>query len=73
LSNCNAIKEKADISSCELEQMQSKIRMLQQAEELVGIGSWEYTPATEKLIWSEGMYTMLGVPKCQRFDLKYHA
>jgi len=70
LNNCSTIRDKTNISSCELEQMKSKIKMLQQAEELAEIGSWRYTPATNELVWSEGMYTMLGVSKCQPFNLE---
>jgi len=56
--------------SCVLEQqvaertkeLQKNFAILQHAEDLAQIGSWEYDVAAEKFNWSEGMYQLFGIP-----------
>jgi PAS domain S-box-containing protein len=44
-------------------EVQKNLAILQQAEELAQIGSWEYDVATGKFNWSEGMYRLFGLPQ----------
>jgi signal transduction histidine kinase len=44
-----------------LEQAQTKsLALLQESEEVAGMGSWDYDLHTKKLIWSDGLYHLLG-------------
>jgi PAS domain S-box-containing protein len=36
--------------------------ILKQAEEVAGMGSWEYNMASNSFSWSEGMYRLFGLP-----------
>ncbi|UYZ59685.1 PAS domain S-box protein [Hymenobacter latericus] len=38
------------------------LRLLEQAEAVAGLGSWDYELATGTLRWSEGMYHLFGLP-----------
>jgi PAS domain S-box-containing protein len=38
-------------------------KILEQSEEVAGMGSWEYDIATGACNWSEGMYRLFGLPK----------
>ncbi|MFD1871102.1 PAS domain-containing protein [Hymenobacter bucti] len=42
--------------------LQQHVQRLQQSEEVANLGSWEYTVATGALVWSEGLYRLLGLP-----------
>lgn len=42
--------------------VQKNLSILQQAEELVQMGSWEYDVASGAFTWSEGMYRMFDLP-----------
>ncbi|HET7898333.1 MAG TPA: GAF domain-containing protein, partial [Flavisolibacter sp.] len=44
------------------EDLQKNLVLLQQAEELAQMGSWEYNQETEAFHWSEGMYRLFGLP-----------
>ncbi|HVF95729.1 MAG TPA: PAS domain-containing protein, partial [Flavisolibacter sp.] len=44
------------------EQLQKNLTILQQAEDLAQIGSWEYAFATKSFTWSKGMYELFGLP-----------
>jgi PAS domain S-box-containing protein len=44
-------------------ELQKNFTILQNAEELAQIGSWEYEIATDTLNWSEGMYRLFGLPQ----------
>ncbi|MGI4874558.1 MAG: PAS domain-containing protein [Janthinobacterium lividum] len=44
-----------------LEQAQARnLALLQQSEEVAGLGSWDYELGTQNLIWSDGLYHLLG-------------
>jgi PAS domain-containing protein len=44
-----------------LEQAQAQsLALLQESEEVAGMGSWDYDLRTQKLIWSDGLYQLLG-------------
>jgi len=43
--------------------LQKNFAILQQAEELAGMGSWVYTIATGEFTWSEGLYRLFGLPR----------
>ncbi|HEU4633623.1 MAG TPA: PAS domain S-box protein [Flavisolibacter sp.] len=43
-------------------ELQKNLAILQHTEELAQIGSWEYEPATGEFHWSEGMYSLFGLP-----------
>ncbi|MBC3538432.1 PAS domain-containing protein [Rufibacter sediminis] len=47
------------------EQIRKHLNILEQAEELVGMGSWEYDLATGKLAWSEGLLRLLRIEEGQ--------
>ncbi|MFD1871101.1 PAS domain-containing protein [Hymenobacter bucti] len=38
------------------------LRLLEQAEAVAGLGSWDYELATGAMRWSDGMYQLLGLP-----------
>jgi PAS domain S-box-containing protein len=38
------------------------LRLLEQAEAVAGLGSWDYDLATGTMHWSEGMYQLFGLP-----------
>jgi PAS domain S-box-containing protein len=38
------------------------LRLLEQAEAVAGLGSWDYELATGAMRWSDGMYQLLGMP-----------
>ena len=38
------------------------LRLLEQAEAVAGLGSWDYDLATRTLRWSDGMYQLFGLP-----------
>ena len=41
------------------------LRLLEQAETVAGLGSWDYDLLTRELRWSEGMYQLFGLPSGQ--------
>lgn len=44
-----------------LEQAQAEsLALLQESEEVAGMGSWDYDLSTKKLTWSDGLYHLLG-------------
>ncbi|RZK56698.1 MAG: GAF domain-containing protein, partial [Hymenobacter sp.] len=46
-----------------LEQGQAQsLALLQESEEVAGLGSWDYDLATQVLTWSDGLYHLLGRP-----------
>ncbi|MBH8568070.1 PAS domain-containing protein [Microvirga sp. STS02] len=45
------------------------LQLLQQAESLVGLGSWEYDLRSEQFTWSAGMYNLFGIPLGQPVQL----
>lgn len=49
-----------------MEALQKNFTILQQAEEIAQMGSWEYEVATGKFTWSEGMYKMFALPQGSR-------
>ena len=44
-------------------ELASNLAILQQAEKLAHIGSWEYDYPTQSFTWSEGMYILFGLPR----------
>jgi PAS domain S-box-containing protein len=56
----NSLEEEVKQQTADL---QKSLAILQQAEELAGMGSWEYDLATGKFTWSEGMYELFGLRK----------
>ncbi|WP_121352200.1 PAS domain-containing protein [Flavisolibacter nicotianae] len=44
-------------------ELKKNLTILQQAEELVQMGSWEYEIASGRFIWSDGMYKLFGLPQ----------
>ena len=36
---------------------------LENSQRIVGLGDWEYDPASQKLVWSEGIYQILGLSR----------
>lgn len=51
-----------EIKEAEL-QLQKNFEILKQAEEVAGIGSWEFDRTLNKLYWSAGMYKMFELPE----------
>ena len=46
-----------------LEQAQAQsLALLQESEQVAGMGSWDYNLSTKKLIWSDGLYHLLDRP-----------
>src|SRR5204863_4147057 len=45
------------------EEIAKQHNILKQAEELSGIGSWEYNIKTKEFLWSDGMYTLFNIKK----------
>jgi PAS domain S-box-containing protein len=45
------------------QERQRNLTLLQQAEQVAGLGSWSYEPATGRLLLSDGMYHLLGLPR----------
>jgi PAS domain S-box-containing protein len=43
------------------QELHKQFQILQQAEEVAGMGSWEYDVLTDTLQWSEGMYRLFGL------------
>ena len=43
------------------EEARKNLALLQQSEELAGMGSWEYDLSTKAFSWSEGMYRLFGL------------
>ena len=41
------------------------LRLLEQAEAVAGLGSWDYDLLTREFLWSEGMYRLFGLPSGQ--------
>jgi len=50
----------------ELSRAERELRMsthlLTKAQEIAHLGSWEYTPATNRVVWSDEVYRILGLP-----------
>ncbi|MCA8830464.1 PAS domain S-box protein [Hymenobacter pini] len=44
------------------EERQKHLALLLQAEDVAGLGSWEYNPATDTFTWSAGMYQLFSRP-----------
>jgi len=40
----------------------STLSLLEQAETVAGLGSWDYDVATGQFVWSDGMYRLFGLP-----------
>ncbi|TGE06197.1 PAS domain-containing protein [Hymenobacter fodinae] len=38
------------------------LRLLEQAEAVAGLGSWDYDLVTKVMLWSDGMYQLFGLP-----------
>jgi len=36
---------------------------LENSQRIVGLGDWEYDPVSQNLVWSEGLYRILGLPR----------
>ena len=36
---------------------------LENSQRIVGLGDWEYDPASQRLVWSEGIYQILGLSR----------
>jgi len=47
--------------AAEQERMKN-LRLLEQAEAVAGLGSWDYELATNTMRWSDGMYHLFGLP-----------
>ncbi len=50
---------------------QERIRtlgLLEQAEAVAGLGSWDYDLRTREFLWSEGMYRLFGLPPGQAIE-----
>jgi PAS domain S-box-containing protein len=47
--------------TAEQERMKN-LRLLEQAEAVAGLGSWDYELATKTMRWSDGMYQLFGLP-----------
>lgn len=47
-------------------EIETNLAILQHAEALAQIGSWEYNIATGDFTWSEGMYRIFGLPNSMR-------
>ena len=51
---------------------------LENSQRIVGLGDWEYDPASQSLVWSEGIYQILGLsrkafpPKAETFERLVH-
>jgi len=41
------------------------LRLLEQAEAVAGLGSWDYDLRTQEFLWSGGMYQLFGLPSGQ--------
>ena len=41
------------------------LRLLEQAEAVAGLGSWDYDRLSQVFLWSEGMYQLFGLPPGQ--------
>jgi hypothetical protein len=37
------------------------LALLNQAEQIGGLGSWEWTPAHAELLWSDNLFRLMGV------------
>jgi PAS domain S-box-containing protein len=44
------------------EEIRNHLTVLQNAEEMASMGSWEYEVATGRFTWSEGMFRIFGLP-----------
>lgn len=44
------------------QELQRQYQVLKQAEEVAGMGSWEYDLASSEMTWSAGMYRLFGLP-----------
>jgi len=44
------------------------LRLLEQAEAVAGLGSWDYDLLTREFLWSEGMYRLFGLPLGQAIE-----
>ena len=44
------------------------LRLLEQAEAVAGLGSWDYDLLTREFLWSEGMYQLFGLPLGQAIE-----
>jgi len=44
------------------QELRKNLRLLEQAEAVAGLGSWDYDLATGVMHWSTGMYQLLGLP-----------
>jgi len=44
------------------------LRLLEQAETVAGLGSWDYDLLTQEFRWSEGMYQLFGLPLGQAIE-----
>jgi PAS domain S-box-containing protein len=51
---------------------------LENSQRIVGLGDWEYDPASQSLVWSDGIYQILGLsrktcpPKAETFEGLVH-
>ncbi|MGI4739801.1 MAG: CheR family methyltransferase [Janthinobacterium lividum] len=52
------------------ETLQKSLAQLLQAEEVAQMGSWEYDIASGQLVWSSGMYRLLGLPASSAASLE---
>jgi PAS domain S-box-containing protein len=58
----NQVMERTSALSKSKEALQKNLTILQQAESMAEIGSWEYHFHTKLFTWSEGMYDLFGMP-----------
>ena len=47
------------------EERDRNLHLLEQAEAVAGLGSWDYDLRTRKFLWSEGLYQLFGLPPDQ--------
>ena len=55
------VKERTATLNKTAEELQNNLAILQQAENLAGIGSWEYEFNTRSFTWSNGMYQLFSM------------
>jgi PAS domain S-box-containing protein len=56
------VEERTENLKRSTDELQKNIAILQQAEELSQMGSWEYIIKTGEFYWSQGMYDLFGLP-----------
>ncbi|MDJ1497492.1 PAS domain S-box protein [Cytophagaceae bacterium DM2B3-1] len=53
-------------------ELHKRLMILQQAEQVAAMGSWEYDLETKSFYWSEGMYRLFGLPLGSQIHLEVY-